>query len=108
MTEKVDIEERKFSLECEKAELEKIVKRSDAQRANNDSVMQLLAVVKYLNEVRDGKEQIVDEGFNKTTYTDASRELNPLEEDLANVCLKSLAKIVSEIGNAKPAMTENV
>lgn len=97
----MELEFEKFALEKEKHLLEKVANKSDSQRANNDSLMQLLGIVKYLNDLRDEKIQEVDEGFTKTTYTSKARSLDPLEEDLANCCLKSMAAIVCEIGNAK-------
>jgi uncharacterized membrane protein YgaE (UPF0421/DUF939 family) len=97
MSDEPNIETKRFELEVEKHQLEKLAKQIEITKSHNESIDKVLSVVKYLNEVQDETVSVTDEGFSKTVWTKKARVWSPMEEDLANVSLKSFKMLVSSI-----------
>ena len=100
---KHELEVGRLELERQRHETERCGKAIDLIRARNESINTLRAVADQMRMIQDGEKTIIEGEFMTTTLTRQGREWNPLEEQIANLTLISLRRLVQQSSMPIPA-----
>lgn len=90
-------ESRDARFQRRKFRLRSQIQAIEQQHATNESINTLLSVVRYLNTVQDGDGVRIDNTYERTDIDRQSRILNCHEEDIINISLIAMKRLIASL-----------